>query len=254
MASATAGLVAGVLLAEPLADLLGLDDANLVRAGFVGVWAQMNYEQLTSLFRAEERSTEFVAREPRQHRRHDRRHDPARRRLGAGRARRHRRQLRRHARRLPGAARRAPGAARAPVLAAAAAGDEPLRDPARPRRAGADRRQLQRPLLPRPPREPGRGRALRDRRPDRVGDGAAADRVPDGVARVRVLDRGRRRGEAHVRVRAHLPRHRRVVARARARPAGAVARAAADARRSSTRASASSRRSRSAAWPTPPTS
>ena len=60
MASATAGLAAGVLLAEPIADLLGLDDANLVRAGFVGVWAQMNYEQLTSLFRAEERSTEFV--------------------------------------------------------------------------------------------------------------------------------------------------------------------------------------------------
>ena len=60
LASATAGLAAGVLLAEPLADLLGLDDANLVRAGFVGVWAQMNYEQLTSLFRAEERSTEFV--------------------------------------------------------------------------------------------------------------------------------------------------------------------------------------------------
>jgi hypothetical protein len=48
------------LLAEPIADLLGLDDANLVRAGFVGIWAQMNYEQLTSLFRAEERSTAFV--------------------------------------------------------------------------------------------------------------------------------------------------------------------------------------------------
>ena len=60
MASATAGLVAGMLLAEPIADLLGLDDANLVRAGFVGIWAQMNYEQLTSLFRAEERSTAFV--------------------------------------------------------------------------------------------------------------------------------------------------------------------------------------------------
>ena len=60
MASATAGLVAGILLAEPIADLLGLDDANLVRAGFVGIWAQMNYEQLTSLFRAEERSTAFV--------------------------------------------------------------------------------------------------------------------------------------------------------------------------------------------------
>jgi O-antigen/teichoic acid export membrane protein len=60
MASATLGLAAGVLLAEPIADLLGLDDANLVRAGFVGIWAQMNYEQLTSLFRAEERSTAFV--------------------------------------------------------------------------------------------------------------------------------------------------------------------------------------------------
>jgi O-antigen/teichoic acid export membrane protein len=60
MASATLGLAAGVLLAQPIADLLGLDDANLVRAGFVGIWAQMNYEQLTSLFRAEERSTAFV--------------------------------------------------------------------------------------------------------------------------------------------------------------------------------------------------
>jgi O-antigen/teichoic acid export membrane protein len=60
MASATAGVAGGVLLAEPIADLLGLDDANLVRAGFVGIWAQMNYEQLTSLFRAEERSTAFV--------------------------------------------------------------------------------------------------------------------------------------------------------------------------------------------------
>ena len=36
MASATIGLAAGVLLAEPIADLLDLDDANLVRAGFVG--------------------------------------------------------------------------------------------------------------------------------------------------------------------------------------------------------------------------
>jgi O-antigen/teichoic acid export membrane protein len=60
MASATVGLAAGILLAEPIANLLGLDDPNLVRAGFVGIWAQMNYEQLTSLFRAEERSTAFV--------------------------------------------------------------------------------------------------------------------------------------------------------------------------------------------------
>jgi O-antigen/teichoic acid export membrane protein len=60
MASATIGLAAGLALAGPLADLLGLDDPNLVRAGFVAVWAQMNYEQLTALFRAEERSTAFV--------------------------------------------------------------------------------------------------------------------------------------------------------------------------------------------------
>jgi O-antigen/teichoic acid export membrane protein len=60
MASATLGLVAGLLLASPLAGVLGVDDPNLVRAGFVGVWAQMNYEQLTALFRAEERSTAFV--------------------------------------------------------------------------------------------------------------------------------------------------------------------------------------------------
>jgi O-antigen/teichoic acid export membrane protein len=60
MASATAGLVAGVLLASPIADALGLDDPNLVRAAFVGIWAQMNYEQLTSVFRVEERSGLFV--------------------------------------------------------------------------------------------------------------------------------------------------------------------------------------------------
>ena len=60
MASATAGLTAGVLLASPIADALGLDDPNLVRAAFVGIWAQMNYEQLTAVFRIEERSGLFV--------------------------------------------------------------------------------------------------------------------------------------------------------------------------------------------------
>ena len=60
MASATAGLAAGWLLAEPIADALGLDDPWLVRAAFVGIWAQMNYEQLTSVFRVEERSGLFV--------------------------------------------------------------------------------------------------------------------------------------------------------------------------------------------------
>ncbi|MBD0347607.1 MAG: oligosaccharide flippase family protein [Thermoleophilia bacterium] len=61
MASATAGLAAGVLLAEPIADALGVGDPWLVRAAFVGIWAQMNYEQLTALFRVEERSLAFLA-------------------------------------------------------------------------------------------------------------------------------------------------------------------------------------------------
>src|SRR6476660_8229863 len=62
MTMATAGLVAGVLLAPEISQLLfgNAHAANLVRAAFVGLWAQMNYEQLTSLFRVEERSVAFV--------------------------------------------------------------------------------------------------------------------------------------------------------------------------------------------------
>ena len=60
MASATAGLTAGVLLASRSPTRSGLDDPNLVRAAFVGIWAQMNYEQLTAVFRIEERSGLFV--------------------------------------------------------------------------------------------------------------------------------------------------------------------------------------------------
>jgi O-antigen/teichoic acid export membrane protein len=63
MAMATAGLVGGLILAEPIADLLfgSSDDSELVLAAFVGLWAGMNYEQLTSLFRVEERSVAFVS-------------------------------------------------------------------------------------------------------------------------------------------------------------------------------------------------
>src|ERR687887_1062593 len=62
MTSATAGLAAGVALADPISHALFAtgDRAGLVRAAFVGLWAQMNYEQLTSLFRVEERSVQFV--------------------------------------------------------------------------------------------------------------------------------------------------------------------------------------------------
>src|ERR671930_2703525 len=50
MASATTGLAAGFALASPIASALSLgsDQEWLVRAAFVGLWAQMNYEQLTS--------------------------------------------------------------------------------------------------------------------------------------------------------------------------------------------------------------
>ena len=62
MTMATFGLVAGCILATPIAHALQLgDDPWLVRAGFVGLWAQMNYEQLTSLFRVEERPVAFVS-------------------------------------------------------------------------------------------------------------------------------------------------------------------------------------------------
>jgi O-antigen/teichoic acid export membrane protein len=63
MAMATIGMVGGFLLAAPIADGLfgSSDDSELVMAAFVGLWAGMNYEQLTSLFRVEERSVAFVS-------------------------------------------------------------------------------------------------------------------------------------------------------------------------------------------------
>jgi O-antigen/teichoic acid export membrane protein len=63
MASASLGLAAGWIAAQPIADALSLghDQAWLVRAAFVGLWAQLNYEQLTSLFRVEERPVLFTA-------------------------------------------------------------------------------------------------------------------------------------------------------------------------------------------------
>ncbi len=62
MAMATFGLVAVVALATPISQWLFGEPgaANLVRASAVALWAQMNYEQLASLFRVEERSVGFV--------------------------------------------------------------------------------------------------------------------------------------------------------------------------------------------------
>jgi O-antigen/teichoic acid export membrane protein len=63
MTMASLGLVAGWIFAKPISNLLLATDsrANVVRAAFVLLWAQMNYEQLTSLFRVEERSVSYVA-------------------------------------------------------------------------------------------------------------------------------------------------------------------------------------------------
>jgi O-antigen/teichoic acid export membrane protein len=61
MVMATVGLVLGVVFAGPIGHWIGLGhDPTLVRAGAVGLWAQTNYQQLTNLFRAEERSTSYA--------------------------------------------------------------------------------------------------------------------------------------------------------------------------------------------------
>jgi O-antigen/teichoic acid export membrane protein len=63
MSTATLGLVAGVAVSPEISELLfgSPDDWELVAASFVNLWVNMNYEQLTSLFRLEERSTAFVS-------------------------------------------------------------------------------------------------------------------------------------------------------------------------------------------------
>ncbi|GIU93770.1 MAG: polysaccharide biosynthesis protein [Gaiellaceae bacterium] len=62
MGMATLGLGLGLLVSAPLADLLfgSAGDAELVAAALVGLWAGMNYEQISSVFRVEERSVAFV--------------------------------------------------------------------------------------------------------------------------------------------------------------------------------------------------
>jgi O-antigen/teichoic acid export membrane protein len=62
MGMATLGLALGLLFSRELSTALfgSSADAEVVAAAFVGLWAQMNYEQLTSLFRVEERSVAFV--------------------------------------------------------------------------------------------------------------------------------------------------------------------------------------------------
>jgi O-antigen/teichoic acid export membrane protein len=61
MAMSTVGLALGVVFAGPVGHWIGLGhDPSLVRAGAVGLWAQTNYQQLTALFRVEERSVAYA--------------------------------------------------------------------------------------------------------------------------------------------------------------------------------------------------
>ncbi|MEX2211313.1 MAG: oligosaccharide flippase family protein [Gaiellaceae bacterium] len=62
MGAATAVLAAGIVFAGTVSSLLFGDDAHrdLVIAAFVGLWAHMNYEQMTSMFRVEKRSQAYV--------------------------------------------------------------------------------------------------------------------------------------------------------------------------------------------------
>jgi O-antigen/teichoic acid export membrane protein len=62
MAASTLTLAVGVALSPEISWVLfhTRHHADLVIASFVGLWAAMNYEQMTSLFRVEQRSTAYV--------------------------------------------------------------------------------------------------------------------------------------------------------------------------------------------------
>jgi O-antigen/teichoic acid export membrane protein len=62
MTMATIGLVAGLAFAGQISQWLfdTEDRATLVRTAFVLLWAQMNFEQITALFRVEERAVAFT--------------------------------------------------------------------------------------------------------------------------------------------------------------------------------------------------
>ena len=61
MVSSTAGLIVSLALADPLSTLLRTGHRpGLVVAAAIGMWAQMNYAQLTAVFRAEDRAVAYV--------------------------------------------------------------------------------------------------------------------------------------------------------------------------------------------------
>ena len=62
MGTSTIALVAGLAVAGHISQALygTTGHTDLVRAAFVGLWASMNYDQLTALFRVEERSVSYA--------------------------------------------------------------------------------------------------------------------------------------------------------------------------------------------------
>ncbi len=61
MTSATVGLILALALAGQIAHLLRIgDEPGLVAAAAIGMWAGMNYAQLTAVFRAEDRAVGYV--------------------------------------------------------------------------------------------------------------------------------------------------------------------------------------------------
>ena len=62
MGTATLALAVGELFAPQIGHALygSTEHTDLVRAAFVGLWATMNYDQLTALFRVEERSVSYA--------------------------------------------------------------------------------------------------------------------------------------------------------------------------------------------------
>ena len=174
MGAGTLGLVLLLAFAEPVSTVLFGDAgaADLVRAAGVSLWATVNYEQLTALFRVEERSVAYVsaslanvfitigltlllvvsldkgA-------------------LGVIAGNFSGTLIVYLAPRLPARA------ARAPVRPRPPARDEPLRRASRPDSAVPLGDELQRPLLPRQARRRGRGWSLLGRSANRVGDSSS---------------------------------------------------------------------------------
>ena len=218
MSMATLGLVAGLALSPQISDLLFGTTGRLgARCGERREPLGQHELRAADVALPARGALHVVRRsEPREHLPHRRRDARSRRRVRCGAARRHRRELRRHLDRVPRARRLPERAARAPVRPRPPSGDEPLRHPAHAYCALPLGHELQRPAVPREALGHVRGRPLLHRSTHRLGDGAPAHGVPACLACLCVLDRGRTRGAAHVRVRADVSRARHDLGRNRA--------------------------------------